>query len=59
MEIAGIDYEPWVKPTPYTAKWTMTESELRDRISKANAIAEDESKRDVIRQRASRDLEKL
>jgi hypothetical protein len=59
LEMIGAAYEPWIKPSSYARKWTMTETELVERIVKARAIAIDPDKRDVIRERATKDLDKL
>ena len=59
MEFQGVEYEPWVKPTAYTQKWTMSESELVQRITGMRAIATNPDKRDFIREAAEREVESL
>jgi hypothetical protein len=59
MELASIEYTPWERPSSYTQKWTLSASELVERIAKARALADDPSKRDLIRERATKDLDKL
>ena len=57
MELVGIEYAPWEKPTPYTRSWERSEDELREEITGLRALVEDTSKRDFIRDRASKRLE--
>ncbi len=60
MELQGISYSAWSKPSAAVSKsWVLSESELIERLFKARAIADDATKRDVIRDRASKDAAKL
>lgn len=59
LELADVEYEPWVKPSNYTQRWVLSEDELRERIAKATIIRNDPARRDVIRSRADADLARL
>lgn len=59
LELQGVEYDPWEKPSTYKTKWELSEDELVERIGKARALRDDSSKRDLIRARAETDLRKL
>lgn len=59
MELQDIEYDAWVKPSAVNTKWLLTEDDLRARYVKASALANDPSKREMIRDRALKDVETL
>ena len=58
MELAGVEFEEWTKPSAYVTGYDMSEAELIEAIHGLRVIKDNPQKSDRMRSRAETRLEK-